>query len=133
MKGHATSIIRHPLSPFRRRALYAIVILAIVMTIGTIGMMVLEGWDPVTSFYFMALLATAEGPAEAPVTVGGKIFASLMAFFSIGAAISAITLAFGPLFGSILKEGFAYVEKEENRLKARLERKEPRPASDAER
>jgi len=132
MKGQQASIIRHPLSPFRRRALYAIVILAIVMAIGTIGMMLLEGWDAVTSFYFMALLAKAEGPAEAPATVGGKIFASIMAFFSIGAAISAITFTFGPLFGSVLKEGFAYVEKEENKLKARLERKESQSLSDRE-
>lgn len=116
-----SSIVRHPLSPFKRRAFYSIVVLGIVMGIGTIGMMVLEGWDPVTSFYFMALLSTAEGPAEAPATVGGKIFASFMAFFSIGAAISAITFTFGPLFGSIIKEGFAYVEREEDKLKARLE------------
>jgi hypothetical protein len=122
-EGGISRIVRHPLSPFKRRAFFSIVILAIVMAIGTIGMMGLEGWDPVTSFYFMSLLATAEGPAQAPVTVGGKIFASVMAFFSIGAAISAITFTFGPLFGSILKEGFAYVEKEEDKLKARLEHK----------
>src|SRR2546428_11826633 len=117
-------IVRHPLSPFKRRAFFSVVILAIVMAIGTIGMMVLESWDAVTSFYFMSLLATAEGPAQAPVTVGGKIFASVMAFLSIGAAISAITFTFGPLFGSILKERFAYVEREEDRLKTSLERKD---------
>ena len=117
-------IVRHPLSPFKRRALYSIIVLAIVMAIGTVGMMFLEGWDSVTSFYFMALLATAEGPAQAPATAAGKIFASIMAFFSIGAAISAITFTFGPLFGSILKEGMAYVEKEEGKIKMRLERKD---------
>jgi len=117
-------IVRHPLSPFKKRAFISIMILAVVMAIGTIGMMALEGWDPVTSLYFMSLLATAEGPAQAPVTVGGKIFASVMAFFSIGAAISAITFTFGPLFGSILKEGFAYVEKGENKLKKELEHKD---------
>ncbi len=122
-EGGISRIVRHPLSPFKRRAFFSIVVLAIVMAVGTIGMMLLEGWDSVTSFYFMSLLATAEGPAQAPVTVAGKVFASIMAFFSIGAAISAITFTFGPLFGSILKEGFAYVEKEESKVKARLERK----------
>jgi hypothetical protein len=122
-EGGISRIVRHPLSPFKKRAFFSIVVLGIVMAIGTFGMMVLEGWDSVTSFYFMSLLATAEGPAQAPVTVPGKIFASIMAFFSIGAAISAITFTFGPLFGSILKEGFAYVEKEEDKLKARLENK----------
>ena len=117
-------IVRHPLSPFKRRALFSIVILAVVMVIGTIGMMFLEGWDPVTSFYFMALLATAEGPALSPLTVAGKLFASLMAFVSIGAAISAITFTFGPLFGYALREGFAYIEKEDDKLKTRIERKD---------
>ncbi len=117
-------MIRHPLSPFKRRAFLAVVILVIVMAIGTFGMMALEGWDFVTSFYFMSLLATAEGPAQSPMTVGGKIFASFMAFFSIGAAISAITFTFGPLFGSVLKEGFAFVEKEEDKLKTRIEHKD---------
>src|SRR5713101_2928324 len=117
-------IVRHPLSPFKRRALFSVVFLAVVMAIGSIGMMFLEGWDPVTSFCFMALLATAEGPALSPLTVAGKLFASLMAFVSIGAAISAITFTFGPLFGSVLKEGFAYIEKEEEKLKSGLERKD---------
>ncbi len=123
-KAGIARIVGHPLSPFKRRALFSIVILAIVMAIGTIGMIFLEGWDPVTSFYFMALLATAEGPALSPVTVAGKLFASLMAFVSIGAAISAITFTFGPLFGYALKEGFAYVEKEEDKLTTRIEHKE---------
>ena len=118
-------IICHPLSPFTKRAAYAVLVLAIVMAIGTLGLMLLEGWGVVDSFYFMALLATAEGPALTPATAAGKIFASVMAFFSIGAAISAITFTFGPLFGSALKEGLRYVEKEEERLKDKLEHKKP--------
>ena len=117
MKG----AIRHPLSPFRRKALYAVIVLAIVMAIGTGGLMLIEGWGIVSSFYFMALLATAEGPAATPATDAGKIFAAIMAFFSIGAAISAITFAFGPLFGTALKEGLRYVEKEEERLREKME------------
>ncbi len=122
-EGGIARLVRHPLSPFKKRAFFSIAILGIVMAIGTIGMMVLEGWDLVTSFYFVSLLATAEGPAQSPITVGGKIFASFMAFLSIGAAISAITFTFGPLFGSMLKEGFAYAEREEDKLKTRLEHK----------
>jgi len=123
-KGLISRMVRHPLSPFKRRAFFSIVVLAVVMAIGTIGMMDLEGWRLVDSFYFMSLLATAEGPAQAPGTEAGKIFASVMAFFSIGAAISAITFTFGPLFGSILKEGFTYVEKGETKLKKELEHKD---------
>lgn len=93
------------------------------MAVGTLRLMLIEGWNLVPSFYFMALLATAEGPAATPATDTGKIFAAIMAFFSIGAAISAITFTFGPLFASVLKEGVYYLEKEEERLKDRVERK----------
>ena len=89
--------------------------------------MLLEGWDPVASFYFMALLATAEGPAATPATAVGKIFAAVMAFFSIGAAISAITFTFGPLFGTALRVGIRFAEKEEDKLKARIEHKNSSP------
>jgi hypothetical protein len=116
-------IIHHPLSPFTRKAFYAVLVLAVVMAVGTLGMMLLEGWDLVDSFYFMALIATAEGPAATPATASGKIFAAVMAFLSIGAAISAITFTFGPLFGSALKQGLAHVEKEEEKLKERMEHK----------
>ena len=132
-EGGIARLVRHPLSPFKKRAIFAIAILGLVMAVGTIGMMILEGWDLVTSFYFISLLATAEGPAQSPMTVGGKIFASFMAFLSIGAAITAITFTFGPLFGSILKEGFACVEREEDKLKTRLERKDhAHPSADEE-
>jgi hypothetical protein len=127
LPSRLSKVVHHPLSPFTKRAFYAIVLLAIVMTIGTVGLMLIEGWGVVASFYFMALLATAEGPAATPASDVGKIFAAVMAFFSIGAAISAITFTFGPLFGSVLKEGARYLEKEEDRLKDRLESKDSDP------
>ena len=127
MTGRLQRILRHPLSPFTRRAFYAILVLAIVLAIGTAGMMLLEGWDPVASFYFMALLATAEGPAATPATALGKIFASVMAFFSIGAAISAITFTFGPLFGTALRVGIRFAEREEDKLRAKMEHKNSPP------
>jgi len=101
--------------------MYAVLVLAIVMTVGTVGMMLLEAWGLIDSFYFMALIATAEGPAATPATAAGKIFAAVMAFLSIGATISAITFTFGPLFGSVLKEGVRYVEREEEKLKEKLD------------
>ena len=82
MPSRLSEIVHHPLSPFTKRAFYAIVVLAIVMAAGTVGLMVIEGWGVVASFYFMAMLATAEGPAATPATDVGKIFAAIMAFFS---------------------------------------------------
>src|SRR5438094_9161025 len=94
-EGGIPRLVQHPLSPFKKRAIFAIAILGLVMAIGTIGMMIMEGWDLVTSIYFMYLLATAEGPAHSSMTVGGKIFATFMAFLSIGAVLSAILIIFG--------------------------------------
>ena len=118
-------ILRHPLSPFTKRGLFGILGFVAVMSVGVIGLMLIEGWGLVDAFYFMALIATAEGPAATPVTSAGKIFAAVMAFFSIGAAITAITFTFGPLFGAILRVGVRYAEKEEQRLKNRFEHKDP--------
>jgi hypothetical protein len=127
MSNGLSKIVHHPLSPFTKRAFYAVMVLAIVMAIVTGGLMLIEGWGVVSSFYFMALLATAEGPAATPATDVGKIFAAIMAFFSIGAAISAITFTFGPLFGSALREGVRYLEKEEERVKDKLEHRNTDP------
>jgi hypothetical protein len=124
--GRLYRIIHHRLSPFTRRAFCAVLVLAGVMAAGTLGLMLLEGWGLVNSFYFMALIATAEGPAATPATDAGKIFAAVMAFVSIGAAISAITFTFGPLFGSAIKLGLEHVEKEEEKLKDRIEHKNGR-------
>src|SRR5947208_13946629 len=59
LPSRLSEIVHHPLSPFTKRTFYAIVVLAIVMAVGTVGLMVIEGWGLVASFYFMALLATA--------------------------------------------------------------------------
>jgi phosphoglycerol transferase MdoB-like AlkP superfamily enzyme len=50
--------LKHPLSPFKRRTLYSVVILALVLALGTEGMHLLEGWSYVDSFYFVSLIAT---------------------------------------------------------------------------
>src|SRR5947208_16445387 len=100
MPSRLSEIVHHPLSPFTKRPFYAIVVLAIVMAVGTVGLMVIEGWGLVASFYFMALLATAERPAATPATDIGKIFAAFMAFFSMGAVISATTVTVAPWFRS---------------------------------
>ncbi len=97
------------------------------MLVGTEGMVLLEGWTYVDAFYFMSLIATTQGPARSPATDGGKIFASAMAFLSVGAAISAIGFVFGPLFGTLFQEGIEYLEKEKRKVKDRLEHKTEAP------
>lgn len=62
-------LVNHPLSPLARRTVVALLAILIVMTVGTIGMKFLSGWGWLKSFYFMAMLGTAEGPPEVPPNV----------------------------------------------------------------
>jgi len=104
------------LSPFKRRTLYALLLLAAVMIVGTEGLHMIEGWSYIDSVYFMSLLATTQGPAEIPRTDTGKIFASIMAFVSVGAALSSAAFIFGSAFGKLMKEGIFFIEKEERKM-----------------
>ncbi len=127
MKGVRRRIhraIKHPLSPFKKKTLYSIMVVAVVLAVGTEGLHILEGWSYVDSFYFISLIATTQGPSSIPKTDVGKIFASVMAFVSVGAVISAVAFVFGPLFGTLFKTGIDYVEKEEQKIKAKLEHKD---------
>ena len=82
------------------------------MLIGTIGMHALEGLSWLDAFYFMSMLATAQGPATQPATVAGKLFASCMAFVSVGSAITALGFLFGPFLGQLWRIGVEKVEEE---------------------
>lgn len=82
------------------------------MIIGTVGMKLLAGWSWVDSFYFMSMVATAQGPSIAPPTFWSKIFASIMAFVSIGTLITAIGTIFGPFLGYVFHKGVMFAEKE---------------------
>jgi len=125
MRGRVARLVHHPLSPFKRRTLLSIVIVIIVLSVGTEGIVLLEGWSYVDAFYFISLIATTQGPARNPATDAGELFAAIMAFISVGAVLSAAAFLFGPLVGTLLKDGFDYLEKEELRLKGRLEHKAP--------
>jgi hypothetical protein len=53
-------------------------------------MHLLENVSYIDAFYFMSMLATAQGPATIPATVAGKLFASFMAFVSVGAVVTSL-------------------------------------------
>jgi len=89
----------------------------IVMTIGTAGTKILTGWPWIDSFYFMSMVATAEGPPNAPPNFWSKVFISIMAFVSIGTLISAIGILFGPFLGYVLHKGAHFAEEVEGRKK----------------
>ena len=102
----------HYLSSPTRRAVSAAILVTVIMVIGTLGMHITEGMSYLDAFYFMSMIVTAQGSATTPITVGGKIFASLMAFVSVGAAITSFSFIFGPFLGKLLHIGRLDLEDE---------------------
>ena len=108
---------KHHLHSPVKRALYSFALLVIVMGAGTLGMHVLEKMAYLDAFYFMAMIATSQGPMMIPVTTGGKLFAAFMAFVSVGTVVASIGFLFGPFMGRLWRIGVLKFEDELHRLK----------------
>jgi hypothetical protein len=106
------NILKHPLSPISKRSLVAVIAIVGVMTVGTMGTKFLAGFTWINAFYFMSMVATAQGPPIAPPTFWSKIFISIMAFISIGTLIAAIGTLFGPFLGYVFHKGMTYAQLE---------------------
>ena len=90
------------------------------MALGTFGMRYFEGLSALDAFYFMSMLATAQGPTFAPHTVAGKLFASLMAFVSVGSVVASLGFLFGPFLGKLWHIGAHKLEEEVEHLNSKL-------------
>ena len=108
----------HYRSPWKRGA-YSCGLVASVMLIGTIGMHLIERMPYIDAFYFMSMIATAQGPVMTPSTTAGKLFASLMAFVSVGTVVASLGFLFGPFFGRLWKLGVERLEEEAELLERR--------------
>jgi len=97
---------QHHFHFWHNRALYAFALIFFVMVLGTVGMRAFEKMTWMDAFYFMTMIATAQGSAITPTTGGGKIFAAVMAFVSAGFVLTALGFLIGPLMGKLLKVGF---------------------------
>jgi len=106
----------HYHSPLKR-GLFSFVLIASMMTLGTIGIHWIEKLSYIDSFYFMSMIATAQGPTFTPVSIGGKIFTSIMAFISVGSVVAALGFLFGPFFGKLWKVGVEKFEEELHSLR----------------
>lgn len=107
---------RHHYHSNLNRALYSFLLVFSVTAFGTIGMHHLEKSSWVDAFYFMSMIATAQGSAITPVTTSGKLFAALMAFVSVGTVVVALGFLFGPFFGKLGKIGLEKFEDELKRM-----------------
>ena len=101
----------HYRSPWRRAG-YSFILLAFVMGAGTVGMHLIERMSYLDAFYFMSMIATAQGPTVTPASAAGKLFASLMAFISVGSVVTSLGFLFGPFFGRLWKIGAERFEEE---------------------
>ena len=106
-----------------RRGAYSFAFVAALMVVGTVGMHTLERMPYLDAFYFMSMIATAQGPAMVPGTPAGKIFAALMSFISVGTVVAALGYLFGPFFTQVWRVSVRKLEEEEKRLEAQMKKR----------
>ena len=104
----------------RRRVFYALSSIAAVMVVGTVGFHQIEGMTWVDSFYFESMLATGQGPPIPLATDAGKVFASVMAFVSVGSVITALLVTLAPLASQLWREGLMRVERDARKLEREI-------------
>ena len=100
-----------------RRGIYALLFVAAVVAVVTLGMRWFEGMSYLDAFYFTSMIATAQGSATTPGSAGGKIFAALLAYVSVGAVVAALGFFFGPFFGQLWHAGVTWMEEETHQSK----------------
>ncbi len=107
-----------------RRAVYALLGVGVVLVIGTFGFHAVANLDYVDAFYFESMLATGQGPPFPLTSDGAKLFASLMAFVSVGSVLTTVVFAFGPMVVRLWHEVAERVETEVRKVEEDL--REPR-------
>jgi hypothetical protein len=99
-----------------RRAVYALIAVALAEVVGTIGFHVIEGAGWINAFYFESMLATGQGPPFTLYTNAGKVFASIMGFVSVGSVLSAVIFVVGPIAVRLWHEGMRAAEAEAHKI-----------------
>jgi hypothetical protein len=100
---------------------YALSGIGVVLFAGALGFHLVAGLDAVDSVYFESMLATGQGPPFSLTSDGAKIFASIMAFVSVGSVVSTLLFAVGPVVRQVWHNSVVYVEEEVQELKNELE------------
>ena len=107
----------------KRRAFYALSGIIAVMVVGTVGFHQIEGMGWVNSVYFESMLATGQGPPIQLMTDSGKIFASIMAFVSVGSVITALVVTLVPIIAQLWREGWERAERDVKSFEREMSRK----------
>ena len=106
-----------------RRLFWAILGIGLILVLGTVGFHLVAGLSPVDSFYFESMLATGQGPPFPLTTNGSKIFASIMAFVSVGSVVSTLLFAVGPVVRRFWREEVERIEEGARHLEQEVERR----------
>jgi voltage-gated potassium channel len=76
----------------RRRLFNLLLAIAVVILFGTLGFHLIEGWSPVNSLYVAVQTVTTVGYGDvAPLTTGGRVFATLLMLAGVGTVLYALT------------------------------------------
>jgi hypothetical protein len=94
---------------------YALLGIVVVMIVGIVGFRAIEGMNLVNAIYFESMLATGQGPPFPLTTDTGKLFASVMAFVSVGSVITTLFFTLSPIFAQVWRE---VLEKAEDEVRA---------------
>lgn len=106
----------------QRRLAYALLGIGVVLAAGTLGFHVIANLSPVDSFYFESMLATGQGPPITLTSDDAKLFASVMAFVSVGSVVTTLLFAVGPIVRKYWKEGLERAEEEVRTITHDVER-----------
>ncbi|MDG7011107.1 MAG: hypothetical protein JRN57_03205 [Nitrososphaerota archaeon] len=115
------SPVRRVTRSFWERAVYSFILIAAIVSLGTVTMHAIEGWSYLDSFYFTSFIATGQGPPANLVVndAAGKIAASILAFVSVGTVVTALLFLFGPFLVRVIRVGEDKVEEIERKLEER--------------
>jgi uncharacterized oligopeptide transporter (OPT) family protein len=103
-----------------RGVTYALISIVAVMIVGIVGFHEIEGMNLVNAIYFESMIATGQGPPFPLNTDTGKIFASVMAFVSVGSVITALFFTLAPVIAQIWREILEKGEEEVRRVEKDL-------------
>ncbi len=110
-----------------RRAALSLVALGLVLSAGTAGFYAIANVGWVDAFYFECMLATGQGPPFALTSDSAKLFASFMAFVSVGSVLTSLVFTLGPIVARSWREWSERFEREVRKAEGDLERWEKRP------
>ena len=89
--------------------------------IGTAGFELVANLSAVDSFYFESMLATGQGPPFPLTSASAKLFATGMAFLSVGTVATTLLLNLGPIMGRLWREGIEIAERELRKVEHEIE------------